>query len=140
MTRLTFAASPEQSLAGTRGAPIDTLLLLAPQRALRAGWVDKALRGASWARLLKAEAREATSGPRGTSIATLTGSSSPRRVVLGVLPDAVSRHNCPARADFAAALVAGAGARPAGGRSRRGAAAPAPWAAGARRAARGSAA
>lgn len=109
MSRLSFAASPQQAMAGTRGAPIDTLLLLAPQRALRAGWMERAVRGASWTRLLKAEARQASAGARGSSISTLTGASSPRRVVLGVLPDEVSRHNCPARADFAAAMVAGAG-------------------------------
>ncbi len=47
-------------------------------------------------------------GAGGGSATTLTGTS-PRRVTLGVLPSAASRHNAPARPDAIQSLVQGAG-------------------------------
>jgi probable aminopeptidase NPEPL1 len=97
---------PRTTAAALRGA--ETVLLIAPAAPLRAGWIDRAFPSAPWRRLLARAAKETSPGRRGKSVTTLTPSGSPSRLVLSVLPDAVSRHNAPSRADFAASAAAGA--------------------------------
>ncbi len=104
MTELVFAASPTEALAGK-----ETLLLLAPERAFKAGWIEKVFPQAPWTKLVAKAARETEAGPKGTSVSSLTSEGSPGRIVLGVLPDRGSRHNSPTRGEAAAVAAAGAG-------------------------------
>jgi probable aminopeptidase NPEPL1 len=104
VSQLDFAASPAQALDAK-----ETLLLLAPEAAFKAGWIAATFPKAAWLPAVLKAARETEAGARGTSVSTLHPAGQPGRIVLGVLPDRVSRHNAPSRADFAAALAAGAG-------------------------------
>ncbi len=104
MTELVFAPTVAAALKGK-----DVVLLLAPERRLKAGWLTKALPGVAWTRLLARAARETEAGAKGAVVATLHPEGAPSKVVLGVLPDQGSRHNSPSRAEAAAAAAAQAG-------------------------------
>jgi probable aminopeptidase NPEPL1 len=105
-----FAKSPAKAVEGK-----DVVLLLAPQRRLREGWIGKTLKGLAWTRFLDRAARETEAGPKGTTVTAQNPEGKPTRIVLGVLPDAGSRHNSPTRAEAAnaaaqAACLVGKGA------------------------------
>ena len=103
MTKLNFAGSVA---VACRGA--DTVVLIAPQRRLRAGWLTKAV-DAPWTRLLRRAAKETDAGVAGTSVSAQNPDKGPKRLVLVVLPDKRSRHNAPARPEEIAAAVSSAG-------------------------------
>jgi probable aminopeptidase NPEPL1 len=102
LAELSYPATLEKALKGA-----DTVLLLAPQKQWRAGWLEKVVK-APWRRLVERAAKESEAGAKGTTIATLNPDGLPRKVVLAVLPDRVSRHNSPTRGEaaFAAATSA----------------------------------
>lgn len=104
MSDLVFAPTVAKALAGK---PL--VVLVAPERRFKDGWIEKVAPGAEWARLVARAARETEAGPRGASVATLCAEGGAQKVVLCVLPDAGSRHNAPSRAEAAAALLGGAG-------------------------------
>jgi probable aminopeptidase NPEPL1 len=104
VTELTFAASPAQAMEGR-----DLVVLLAPERAWKAGWLEKVVRDAPWARLLAKAVRETEAGPKGTSVSALHPEGAPRKIVATVLPDDVSRHNSPTRNEAALAALGAAG-------------------------------
>lgn len=91
MTKLRFAGSLAAALKHAR-----TAVFLAPQRRLRTGWLER-VAPHPWVRLLARAAKEAEAGPTGKLVAAENPDAGPERVLLGLLPDAVSRHNCPAR-------------------------------------------
>jgi probable aminopeptidase NPEPL1 len=96
VAKLTHARTVNSALKGA-----DTVLFLAPEGQLRAGWLTKVV-SAPWIRLL---ARAAAEPKAGKLIAAENPDAGPARVFLGVLPDEVSRHNCPARSVAADALI-----------------------------------
>jgi probable aminopeptidase NPEPL1 len=104
MTEFLFAKTPAKAVEGK-----DVVLLLAPERRLRAGWIEKTLKGLAWTRLLERAARETDAGPKGTTVTALNPVGKPTKIVLGVLPNAGSRHNSPARAEAANAAAQAAG-------------------------------
>lgn len=104
MTKLVFAKSVAAALEGK-----DVVLLLAPERRFKEGWIRRALPDVAWTRLVERAAKETEAGPKGTSVSTLNPEGSPTKIVLGVLPDQGSRHNSPSRAEAAAVAAAGAG-------------------------------
>ena len=87
MTKLTFAGSVATACRGA-----ETVVLVAPQRRLRAGWLTKAV-DAPWTRLLRRAAKETDAGVAGTSVSAQNPDKGPKRLVLVVLPDDRSRHN-----------------------------------------------
>ena len=91
MTDLKFATSVKTAVNGA-----DTVLFLAPERQLKKGWLGTAC-DAEWTRFLKRAAAESEAGPAGRFIAAQNPDEGPARVLLGVLPNEVSRHNNPAR-------------------------------------------
>jgi probable aminopeptidase NPEPL1 len=103
VTDLRFSRSVATALKGAR-----TVLFLAPQRRLRKGWL-KRVAPEPWIRLLARAANEAKAGPTGKLVAAENPDAGPDRVLLGVLPNKVSRHNCPARSVAIAGMVKGAG-------------------------------
>lgn len=104
MTELTFAASPAKAMEGR-----DLVVLLAPERAWKAGWLDKVAGDAPWKRLLAKAAVETEAGTKGTSVSALNPDGAPRKIVLTVLPDSVSRHNSPTRNEATLAALQSAG-------------------------------
>ena len=105
MAELSFKTTPAAALKNAQCA-----LFLAPQRALRDGWLDRTV-SAPWTRLVERAAAEVEAGPGGRVVSAQNPDEGPARVVLGVLPDRRSRHNCPARAESVAALVKSADLR-----------------------------
>ncbi len=103
MTKLNFAGSVATACRGA-----ETVVLLAPQRRLRAGWLTKAV-DAPWTRLLRRAAKETDAGVAGKTVSAQNPDKGPKRVVLVVLPDERSRHNCAARPEEIAAALGGAG-------------------------------
>ena len=90
------------SAAAVKGAK--TVVFLAPQRRVRAGWLKKAVT-APWVRLLERAAKDAEAGPRGTLVSAVNPDAGPERVVLIVLPDETARYNCAARSIHADELL-----------------------------------
>jgi probable aminopeptidase NPEPL1 len=76
----------------------EVVVVAAPKKALDGGWHKKAL-GAAWASLLDRPAEDAKPGELGGIATTYGNDGSPRRLVAAALPDRVSRHNSPARAE-----------------------------------------
>jgi probable aminopeptidase NPEPL1 len=89
--------------AAVRGA--NQVLLLAPEGRLRKGWLQRAVH-APWTHLLARAAREDGAGARGTLVVAQNPDAGPQRVMLGILPDASARSNCPARSLLADELIA----------------------------------
>ncbi|MDJ0976163.1 MAG: leucyl aminopeptidase family protein [Planctomycetota bacterium] len=103
MVELRYAATASAALRGA-----ETVLLLAPQRALRKGWLTKTI-DAPWADLLKRAAKDTDAGVAGTSVVAQNPGKGPKKIVLAVLPDERSRHNCPARPEAIASAVGASG-------------------------------
>ncbi len=101
MVNLRYAASASAALKGA-----ETVLVVASQRALRKGWLTKAI-DAPWTDLLKRAAKQTDAGPTGTSVSAVNPGRGPKKIVLAVLPNERSRHNCPARPEAIATAVAG---------------------------------
>ncbi len=102
MIRLRFVKD-----AAPLGAVRDSLVILAPKRRFARGNLPKIL-GADaveWAQLLAADT---SPGDLGATCYSLTRGK-PGRVVVGVLPDEVSRHNSPSRADMIRRAIAASG-------------------------------
>ncbi len=93
VTEITFARDVRSALRG-----VGTICLAVPAAKLN-GKALTAVLGARLTPLALALARDAKPGDNGKVVSTLTGWDSPRKFVLGVLPDQVSRHNSPARAE-----------------------------------------
>ncbi|WP_428261741.1 M17 family metallopeptidase [Haliangium sp.] len=103
MTTISFARDLRSVAAGAR-----TLAVLAPARRFTRTTLGKLL-APEQARLVTELAADTKPGDLGRTASTLTGSVSgsagkdkdkgPRRLVAGVLPDRVSRYNCPSRAE-----------------------------------------
>jgi probable aminopeptidase NPEPL1 len=103
MADLVFVSSVRDALAGA-----DRLLVLVPDRRRKDGWLEKALPDRPWRRFLVAAGEGREAGPSGRAFPAVNPDGSPRRLVLGLLPDTVSRHNTPTRFEAAAAIAAGA--------------------------------
>ncbi len=107
MSELRFARTASAALKGAT-----TAVFIAPERRLQKGWLKRAA-DAPWARLLARAAASTAAGPRGKVICAQNPDAGPEALWLGVLPNDVSRHNCPARSAFADDLMrkveAGAG-------------------------------
>lgn len=86
------------------------LLILAPQAAHAQGLARKLLAG-HWSgeAALEAMLADLKPGAMGKVVGTFTGLEAPRRVLLGVLPDSVSRHASPTRNHAIASCAAEAG-------------------------------
>jgi probable aminopeptidase NPEPL1 len=107
MMDLTFARDMSGALSGARSVTV-----IAPARRFGRRTLGRFL-PEDQARLLADLASDTKPGDLGRTVSTLTGArSGPRKLVAGVLPDTVSRYNCPARAECirrAARAVSGTG-------------------------------
>jgi probable aminopeptidase NPEPL1 len=103
---VTHIAFPSTLPSALRGA--ETVLVLVPEKPLKAGWLGEAL-AQPWAVVLEKAAAKEEAGPQGKTLVLVNPEKGPERIVLGILPDAVSRHNCPARADAVYTAAAAAG-------------------------------
>ena len=103
MTHLAFPSTLPNALRGA-----ETVLVLVPEKPLKAGWLGEAL-AQPWAVVLEKAAAKEEAGPQGKTLVLVNPEKGPERIVLGILPDTVSRHNCPARADAVHAAAAAAG-------------------------------
>ncbi|MEM7204444.1 MAG: leucyl aminopeptidase family protein [Planctomycetota bacterium] len=102
MTTLRFAKDAPALLRGA-----DTLLVLASRAAFQNARFAKGLPVGLRA-AVKAAAAGVAPGDGGATRATLVDGK-PGRLIVGVLPDAVSRHNCPARAEAVRTVTRAAG-------------------------------
>jgi len=100
---LHYPASTSSALKGAK-----TLLLLAPERQWKKGWLKK-VSDAPWTRLVAKALKEAKAGVGGTTIHAQNPDKGPDQIVVAVLPDERSRHNAPARPEAVAAAAAKAG-------------------------------
>jgi probable aminopeptidase NPEPL1 len=107
MIDITFARDTGAALAGARSVTV-----LAPAKRFGRRTLGRYL-PEDQARLLAELAADTRPGDLGRTVSTLTGArSGPRKLVAGVLPDAVSRYNSPGRAECirrAAKAIAGPG-------------------------------
>ena len=103
MTNLTFPST----LAGALKSA-ELVLALVPEKQLKAGWLGESV-AQPWCAILEKAAQQEEAGPAGKTLVMVNPGKGPERIVLGILPDEVSRHNCPARADavYVAACAAG---------------------------------
>lgn len=99
MTRIRLTKSPATLLKG-----VDRLLVIAPKRTFDDGGFLDVL-PEPLMRFAVDLASDLQPGLGGAAAGTLTGSS-PRKLAVGVLPDEVSRHNSPARAEAIRKVVA----------------------------------
>ncbi len=93
MTEIRFAKSVSDALKGA-----EVVVVAAPKSALDKGWHKTAL-GTKWADALDRPAEDAKPGDLGGIAQTYGPDGAPRRLVVAALPDAVSRHNSPSRAE-----------------------------------------
>src|SRR6185503_11075037 len=94
VTEIRFAKDVRAALKGA-----EVVVVVAPKKALDAGWHRKVL-GTKWARTMDAPAEDVKPGDLGNVATTYgSGAGAPRRMVVGAVPDKVSRHNSPARAE-----------------------------------------
>ncbi|HLU40176.1 MAG TPA: leucyl aminopeptidase family protein [Planctomycetota bacterium] len=93
MTEILFARDVRSALRDA-----STVLLAAPARRLT-GPTLQPLLGARLTPTALALAKDTKPGDLGKVVSTLTGLGAPRKLVLGVLPDEVARHNSPSRAE-----------------------------------------
>ncbi len=91
MTSLSFAKTVKSLSRGSR-----TLLVVAPPSVCKPRKFPAVLDKAT-SKLLTDMARDASPGDLGTTVCSLTGGRSPRRLCLGLLPETRSRYNSPAR-------------------------------------------
>ncbi|MCA9667253.1 MAG: leucyl aminopeptidase family protein [Myxococcales bacterium] len=101
---LTFAKTLKALLKGAK-----TLVLIAPARTLTASRLPKKLLDKRTSELVLELAKDTKPGDLGSSASTLTGRE-PRRLCLGVLPDTVSHHNAPSRAEMIRRVMESSGA------------------------------
>jgi probable aminopeptidase NPEPL1 len=95
-----FAKRMDAALEGA-----EVVLVAAPKQALTAGWHRTAL-GTPWAAELDRPAEDVKPGDLGGVAQTYgNGDGSPRRLVVGALPDRVSRHNSPSRSEMVRVCV-----------------------------------
>ncbi|HEY0139151.1 MAG TPA: leucyl aminopeptidase family protein [Nannocystis sp.] len=102
MPTLSFAPNASSLVQGCRA-----LLVVAPASTFASDAFPALLPGPAQALLLEL-AREQKPGDLGAVAATLTGTTEPRKLFVGVLPDGGSRYNSPARAESVRRVVAGA--------------------------------
>ena len=100
MTRIRYVKTVKALLEGK-----DTLLLVAPKRAFDDGTFLQSL-PEEHMRLALELAKDTAPGPTGNAAGTLVPGVSPRKLGIGVLPDSVSRHNSPTRAEAIRKVVA----------------------------------
>ena len=100
---LSIAPNVQTLLQGSR-----TLLVVAPAGTFAPEHLPQLLAKELQALVLEL-ARDTKPGDLGAISSTLTGAAEPRRLTIGVLPDAGSRHNSPARAESIRRVVAAAG-------------------------------
>ena len=93
MTEFRLAKKVGDAIGGA-----EVLVVAAPKKALDAGWHRKAL-GAKWAAALDRPVEDVKPGDLGAIAQTYGPAGAPRRLVAAALPDAVSRHNSPSRAE-----------------------------------------
>jgi probable aminopeptidase NPEPL1 len=93
VTELRLAKKAGDALAGA-----EVVVVAAPKKSLDAGWHKKAL-GAKWASAMDRPAEDAKPGDLGGLASTYGPDGAPRRLVVAALPDKVSRHNSPSRAE-----------------------------------------
>ncbi len=91
MVKLTFAKDVKQALAGAQ-----SVLVLAPKAAFAEKSFPKVF-GSKIRGLAVELAGDAKPGDFGAAASTLTGTKEPKKLIIGVLPDKVSRYNSPAR-------------------------------------------
>ena len=104
MTKLEFSGS-----VATATKSAETIVYVAAEKHCKAGWLAN-VADSTCLSLLERAARETGAGMAGKAIdAQVPGDEGPKRVVLIVLPDERSRHNCPARSEEAAQLLGAAG-------------------------------
>lgn len=99
MTDLIFARTAAAAIKGA-----DAVLFLAPERQMKDGWLER-VTSAPWRRLLDPAAADTAAGSNGKFVAAQNPDAGPRRLMLGVLPDTVTRHNAPARSVAADGLL-----------------------------------
>lgn len=102
MTKLDFSSSVATA---TKGAEV--IVFAAAERNLKAGWLAN-VADERWLPLLERAARETSAGVSGRAVHAQVPGDGPKRLVLCVLPDERSRHNCAARSEELANLLAGA--------------------------------
>ena len=93
MTELRLAKKVGDAIGGA-----EVLVVAAPKKALDAGWHRKALRE-GWAAALDRPVEDVKPGDLGAIAQTYGPEGAPRRLVAAALPDTVSRHNSPSRAE-----------------------------------------
>jgi probable aminopeptidase NPEPL1 len=93
VTELRLAKKVGDAIGGA-----EVLVVAAPKKALDGGWHRKAL-GAKWASALDRPVEDVKPGDLGAIAQTYGPAGAPRRLVAAALPDAVSRHNSPSRAE-----------------------------------------
>jgi probable aminopeptidase NPEPL1 len=93
LTEIRIARSVAEALEGA-----EVVVVAAPKKSLDEGWHRKAL-GTSWAAALDRPAEDAKPGDLGGVAQTYGPEGAPRRLVAAALPDKLSRHNSPARAE-----------------------------------------
>lgn len=93
MTQFVLAGDVQKALDGA-----EVLVVLAPKKALDAGFHRAAL-GTPWAAALDPVAEDTKPGDHGALGATYGPEGAPRRLVVGALPEKVSRHNSPSRSE-----------------------------------------
>ena len=92
-------AFPTTVPATLKGA--EALLLLVPEAQAKAGWIRRTFE-ADWIDLVEKALREKSAGPSGRIVSMVNPGEGPERIVVGLLPDKVSRHNAPARPETVA--------------------------------------
>ncbi len=100
MTRIRYVKSAAALVKGK-----DALLLVAPKRAFDDGTFLEDLPEAHM-RLALELAKDTAPGMGGNAAGTLVSGGEPRKLAVGVLPDTVSRHNSPTRAEAIRKVVA----------------------------------
>jgi len=100
MTRIRYVKSAAALLKGK-----DALLLVAPKRAFDDGTFLEAL-PEEHMRLALELVKDTAPGQAGSAAGTLVAGGAPRKLAIGVLPDTVSRHNSPSRAEAIRKVVA----------------------------------
>jgi probable aminopeptidase NPEPL1 len=93
VTEIRFAKNVSDALKDA-----EVVVVAAPKKALDKGWHRDAL-GAKWAAALDRPAEDAKPGDLGACAQTYGPDGAPRRLVVAALPDVVSRHNSPSRAE-----------------------------------------
>jgi len=94
-----FERTAAAAMKGAQG-----VLFLAPERQFKDGWLARSTQ-APWRRLLDPAATDTPAGVGGKLVSAQNPDAGPRRLLLGILPDRVSRHNCPARSVAAEGLI-----------------------------------